>query len=389
MNGFSAVAAVTITGAFVFGMVLALVGSLKLALAKRLSIGEARVGGLLAALHLAFIPMMPLAGALIDHIDVRIVLIAGCILTALGLYLLTVGVTYRAALGSLLFVGVGAACVNAACVVLMPRAFFGGKMTDAAVNLGMVFVALGSLVTPTLVDLLLRTYDLERFRRALIALAVVCLTPAFVIVGTQWTVGGQFELNTQPESLSSLLADPRLWLAGLVFFLYGPLEFAVGTWATTYLIDHGYRDRQAARLLSGFWLMFLAGRLLTAYLQYSGVFRESGDAALIPILALLAAITLGNLMSAPANRKTGWGLLVLGLILGPIFPTLVGMVLKFGHPPGTAYGTMFAIGSLGSLVLAPMIGAFARGRSVQFALRIPVVLGLLLAAAATVLGLMR
>ena len=49
-----------------------------------------------------------------------------------------------------MFVGVGAACVNAACVVLMPRAFFGGKMTDAAVNLGMVFVALGSLVTPTL-----------------------------------------------------------------------------------------------------------------------------------------------------------------------------------------------------------------------------------------------
>src|SRR6266851_4154545 len=102
MNGLDTVKAVTITGAFVFGMVLALVGSLKLALAKRLDIGEARVGGLLSALHLAFIPMMPLVGLLIDRIDVRIVLIAGCLLTAIGFYTLTVRATYNAALASLL-----------------------------------------------------------------------------------------------------------------------------------------------------------------------------------------------------------------------------------------------------------------------------------------------
>src|SRR5437870_5288491 len=117
MSGFHAVTAVTITGAFVFGMVLALVGSLKLTLAKRLDIGEGRVGGLLSALHLAFIPTMPLAGLLIDRIDVRIVLIVGCVLTAVGFYTLTVRSTYWAALASLLLAGVGAAGVSAACVV--------------------------------------------------------------------------------------------------------------------------------------------------------------------------------------------------------------------------------------------------------------------------------
>src|SRR5215470_8518606 len=102
MTGFHAVTAVIITGAFVFGMVLALVGSLKLALSKRLGIGEGRVGGLLSALHLAFIPMMPLAGMLIDRIDVRIVLIIGSVLTALGFYLLTVRPSYSGALIALL-----------------------------------------------------------------------------------------------------------------------------------------------------------------------------------------------------------------------------------------------------------------------------------------------
>jgi hypothetical protein len=65
------------------------------------------------------------------------------------------------------------------------------------------------------------------------------------------------------------------------------------------------------------------------------------------------------------------------------------MVLKSGHPPGTAYGTVFAIGSLGSLILAPLIGLYARGHSVQVAWRIPMVLGLLVAATAIVLGLIQ
>src|SRR5262249_58354946 len=140
MTGFHAVTAVIITGAFVFGVVLGLVGSLKLALAKRLGIGEGRVGGLLSALHLAFIPMMPLAGMLIDRIDIRIVLILGCALTAAGFYTLTLRSTYNAALVSLLVVGMGASLVGTASVVLMP-AFFPGDPSKiaAAVNLGMVF----------------------------------------------------------------------------------------------------------------------------------------------------------------------------------------------------------------------------------------------------------
>jgi fucose permease len=387
MTGLNAVTTVTITGAFVFGMVLALVGSLKPALAKRLGIGEGRVGGLLSALHLAFIPMMPLAGWLIDRIDIRIILIVGSVLTAFGFYLLTARTTYQAALLALLPVGVGAALVGTACVVLMPKLLDDDNKTAAAVNLGMVFFALGSLVTPTLVDLLLRTYDQERFRRTLICLAILCLVPA-VVAATQFGADGQFQLSHQPVSFGELLGDARIWVAGFVFFLYSPLEFAVGTWATTYLLEHGYSDRRAARLLSGFWLTFLAGRVLMVFLQDQRILGDKSDKVMIPVLGLAAAVVLGNLMSASATKKTGLGLLALGLILGPIFPTLVAMVLKFGYAPGAAYGTVFAIGSLGGLILAPLIGLYARGRSVQIAWRIPMALGLIMSATAVVLALL-
>ena len=113
--------------------------------------------------------------------------------------------------------------------------------------------------------------------------------------------------------------------------------------------------------------------------------------------ALGVAIVLGNL-AGTASAAAAWrGTLLLGFLLGPIFPTLVGILferLAFERPDqpairgfGTAYGTLFAVGSLGSLVLAPLIGARATRRSVQTALRIPMVIGIALWLAALVFAL--
>src|SRR4051794_24100257 len=109
MSGLSSVATVTCTAAFVFGMLLALLGALKLKLAERLQIGEGRVGGLLAALNLALIPMMLVSGLLIDAFKVRPVLIAGSLLTAIAVFSLALRRTYLSVLASVLVLGAGAA----------------------------------------------------------------------------------------------------------------------------------------------------------------------------------------------------------------------------------------------------------------------------------------
>jgi fucose permease len=100
-------------------------------------------------------------------------------------------------------------------------------------------------------------------------------------------------------------------------------------------------------------------------------------------------VVLGNL-SGTRNRATAaWGLLAVGALFGPIFPTLVGTLFRaFDEPQqGTAYGAMFAFGTTGSLILPPVIGAYARRTSVRKALRIPTVVALLLASSALVLAL--
>src|SRR2546421_6262162 len=142
-----AVTAVTISGAMVFGMVLALLGSLKLALAKRLDVGETRVGGLLAALNLSLIPMMLFSGVFLDEWGARPVLIAGSLVLALAVISLGARPTYTRAFVAVLFAGLGAAMVSTASLVLMPRAFFPTEPA-ASLNLGNVFFALGALITP-------------------------------------------------------------------------------------------------------------------------------------------------------------------------------------------------------------------------------------------------
>jgi fucose permease len=374
----SGLQAVTITSAFVFGTVLALLGSIKLPLAKRLGIDDARVGGLLSALNLALMPMMFLSGVLIDRVGVRAMLIAGCLVTALAIFGLTYRPSYRWALAAIVLVGVGGAFVCTGSVVLMPYAFGAQHQPAAGLNLGMVFFGLGALITPALADVLLRTLD---FRRGLGLLAAVCLVPAALAAVVPFE-----QLPPEASHPTSVFRDWYLWLTGLVFFLYGPLEGAFGAWATTYLTQMGYSERRAAWWFSGFWLTFLGGRLLVGFLQYQGHLPAWSNYWLIPLLALLAAVLLGHLAGAPEKGRQGAGLLLLGAALGPIFPTLVGIVFEhFPKRHGTAFGSMYALGCLGSLFLPPLIGAYARRRSVQHALYILMGLALALMVAAVVL----
>jgi FHS family glucose/mannose:H+ symporter-like MFS transporter len=373
MTGKAELIPVTIASAFSFGMVLALLGSIKLPLAKRLDINETRVGGLLSMLTLALIPLMLLSGILIDTMPVRWVLVTGSLVLAVAVGLMAFSRNYGECLLAILLIGASGACLSTGSVRLMPEAFF-PEHEAASFNLGNVFFGLGALITPTLLNLLMRGLG---FRRALGIFALLCLAPALAGLLTP-----QFPQAPPPGNLSQVVREPALWLTALVFFLYCPLEGALGTWATTYLTSLGYREARAVLLLSGFWLTFLVGRLLAAVLE-RGILPPGSEPWVICVLALAAAVVLGNLAGAPRQGNAGWGLLLVGFLLGPIFPTLLGILFahkQFDANRGTAYGAMFALGVTGNLVFPPLIGAYARRTTVQRALRIPLVIALLLAA---------
>ena len=181
--------------------------------------------------------------------------------------------------------------------------------------------------------------------------------------------------------------DPNLGallLAGLVFFFYAPLEGSISVWATTYLTDIGHGERSATWVLSGFWAALFGSRLFLAFLP----FHERWYPWLIVIPALLTVVTLGNLAGTAERAAPRGGLLLLGFLLGPIFPTLLAVMWNaFGHELGLAYGCIFAMGSLGGLILAPLVGARTSSGKTIAPFRVPMALALALTAAGLVFGL--
>jgi hypothetical protein len=128
---------------------------------------------------------------------------------------------------------------------------------------------------------------------------------------------------------------------------------------------------------------------VTAILQHNRYLPADSEPWLILILALVAATVLGHLSGASRLGNAGGGLLFLGFLLGPIFPTLVGLLFShFEQNRGTAFGAMFALGATSNLFLPPLIGAYARRTNVQRSLRIPMVLALILAGVSLAAALM-
>lgn len=369
----SSVAPLTICGAFAFGIVLALVGSLKLTLARVLHLRESQVGILLSALNLAILPMMLVAGWLVDAAGAWPAMLIGSLVAALGVFLAGISLSLVQTLGSILVVGGGAAFLSVASTVLMQAAFYPDREA-ASQNVGNVFFGLGALLTPTLLEAMLERLS---YQRTLTILSTVVLLPGIISL---LTAGSAFPAHVGGNSLGEVFHFKFVILTGLVFLLYGPLEWVLATWATTFLTDLGMTERRAAFALSTFWLSFLASRLVVAILMAGDWIHGVAEAWLIMVLSLAAGVLLGNMAGAQKAGYAAFGLILTGIALGPIFPTLVGILFEHvAENQGMAFGAMFSLGSLGGIFLPPIMGAYAAKRTLRVAWRIPIVMALLMA----------
>src|SRR5262249_39862185 len=89
----------------VSGMGVAVLGGVKVPLAKRLVIDEARVGGLVSIFGFVLIPVVLTAGFVTDHVGRQGVFITGSVLFACSLVLLAAGRKYPMALAAVLLLG--------------------------------------------------------------------------------------------------------------------------------------------------------------------------------------------------------------------------------------------------------------------------------------------
>ena len=367
----------------VAGMCHALLGSVKVPLARKLEIDEARVGGLVSVFGFTLIPMVLAAGFLVDALGKQAVLSGGFVLLAVSLTMLSRLRTYPVALAAVLVLGTGWSALVNVLNVTSPPAFLRpdeiATRMAYAMNMGDFIFGLGAFVTPLLVAILIRKLRLERTFLILASLAVV---PLVLGNWVQWDKLVSTSTESVAGGLSILLSDPIVWLCCLAFFFHVPIEAATATWATTLMTAKGIGEGMASTYLSLFWLTFMGSRLITALTLPAGA-----DTLLITTMAALCiAFTLGIAFS-----RTAWltcaMVVVAGLILGPIFPTLIAILLSHVQPSlhGRTVGLFFCIGGIGWTVIPILIGGVARRTSVQRAFLIATLCAAILTALCTAL----
>jgi hypothetical protein len=389
MAGSSLLVAATMLSALLIGFFPRLLEGLREPLSKRLGVEDPRVGDLHIWLTLALAPMLVLSGLFIDQWGCQEVMFIGGLLMAGSLATMALTHTYRAVIFGLMTLGAAGACVTTATTLLMPRAFFGDGEPAKSVNLGYVLVGLAALGTPALLDAVRLRLG---FRNGTLILALLCLVPAAL---TALAEPKEFPQPSPTASPADFLASPRLWMIGVVFLLYYPLERSVHTWPNPYLTELEFTPRSIGWLWVGFWGAFLASRLAMALLPPP---LDEVWVWVVWVLVILTAVIHGNLIGVYDRSNAGWAFLLLGACFGPIFPTLLGVALELSRPfaqtgdtpaSGTALGTLYAIGLMGTLFFQPFMKVFAHTHKVRATMRLPMILGLILGAPLLVLALIR
>ena len=356
-----------IFGLLVGGMCYALLGSIKVPLAKQLDIEEGKVGGLISAFGFTMIPMAFAAGFLADAIGREVVLAAACgILIASVLVLANVN-SYFVAVISVLLLGTGwSALVNVLNALQGPAflPFFGaGAPLSTAMNMGDFIFGIGAFVMPIATVFMLVRVGLRKTFSSFSLLIVVTLGFVFLV---NWEPLTPVKVAAEDASFGRLVSDTTVLLCCIAFFFHVPMEACIGVWATTLMKDQGVSDGRASSLLSVFWMAFTLSRLVAALTIVAG----TDHVVLIVLSGVCVGLTLG-LAASKSKQGTSGCIILSGAVMGPIFPILIALLVSHVQNDlneqlvGRAIGLFFCIGGIGWAVVPLMVGKIAQKTSVQ------------------------
>jgi fucose permease len=232
-----------------------------------------------------------------------------------------------------------------------------------AANVGNSLFGLGAFLTPVIVAFLIRRIG---FTPGLLVLAAFALAFGLLALGSHCPEVARNEtVQSAAAPVASFWNNRFMWLCALALFFYLPLEATMAAWFTTYLGDNGVKEGTAAALLSAFWLAFVVSRLTVAFnvLQLP----PESETVVILVCSLAGIATLAGVVFGHGPRLAAALVVLAGLVFGPIFPTLMAILLSHCEPSvhGRAVGFFFALGGIGWTTIPVAIGAYARRTNVQ------------------------
>lgn len=203
---------------------------------------------------------------------------------------------------------------------------------------------------------------------AVLAAALGAMAFAFASTRTSWNESGNDPAPPLPGPVTEPAvppADPggwavlrrgRVWLQIAVFFVYTGVEMGTGAWCFT--VSREVRGLSVAD--AGFWTTVFWGSLAAGRVGLGFVVDRFGPDRLLRLVTVtaLAGVTAFAALPGLGGRL---GLVVLGLSLAPVFPTLMSRTPARLGPEVThhAVGYQVSAATLGSAILPGGYGLLA------------------------------
>lgn len=358
-------------GLFTFGVMTSFLGATLPELSARLNFDLARGGALFSFLYFPQIPMVFLAGPLIDRFGKKPILAGGFLLSAAALVGIAYAPSYAVLAALLVALGLGGTSAMSASNTLIPDLY--PENPSSPLNLAGVFFGVGAIFFPWLVAFLAARLGLVLTIWLITVLVAGVAVVALIQTFPPASAGGGFNWR----EVRRLARDPAVIILALVLFFYSAMEISTAGWSRTFLErDLHAMPHRSAIILTMFWIAMMAGRLAA-----SQVVRWVRGPKLLMGAALGGVCGLLVIVMAHSVAVATVGIVICGLTYAPVFPTTAGTASTyFPKLFATVFGILMAVGLSAGVVLPPAIGYVAKIATVRAGISLVLVFAVFLTA---------
>jgi MFS transporter, FHS family, glucose/mannose:H+ symporter len=351
------------TGIFVFGIVMAVLGTLfgLPEMRLRLQIDLAQQGTVFLLLYVGILLATLTAGPVIDWIGNKVILVVSAALVALGMAGFAYAHSFGGAAIPAVLLGLGGGGLNTSTNVLVSDLY--GEKRGPMLNVLGIFYGIGALCIPMLAALIAGHFPIAPQLMTCAGLAGSCALLFSAIQFPEASVAQSFSWR---EAIQ-VARYPGVLLLGFLLFCQSGNEASIGGWTSTYVGATGLGARAATLILAGYWAALMAGRLLAARLL-----KFVGKRQLVLGSGLGAFVGAAVLLT---NRMEGMlvvGVLLIGLSYAGVFPTVLAIAGDtYRKMTGTVFGLLFAIALLGGMSFPWAVGQISERLGVRYGMVVP------------------
>ncbi len=288
------------------------------------------------------------AGKLIRKFGTGKVTLISTLLTVVGMFFMSVSPNIVVLMISSIILGYGAGVIDTALNNFVSLHYKAQHMNWLHACWGA-----GVTISPLIMSQFL-TGDIGSWRNGYRVIALLQLSIGLIIALTlnKWKIIKEDfsteESNQSQKSLFEILKIKGVLTSILSQGLYCSMEFLIGTWGASYLVNvHSLLPDEAAKWISLYFCGIMVGRIISGFISI-----KASDNTMIRggiVVSCLGMI----LLSLPLGEISFIGFLLIGIGFGPIFPSVLHSVPdRFGKEysaditgfhMGGAYGIGFGV----------------------------------------------